>query len=179
MKWIALALVGALTSCAAAVTPPTKSSATAIAAPHASFAGYQTFSFGLSDPPKAGYDATPRSLEVQRRLRTVVLAALQQRGYVADDAGAGDLVVKIAAGTGRDIYKGGQTMGERAIATGLAQGFIGIDIYDRSTGSEVWQGSAFAEIDPANINDSLLEMGVDHMLKDFPARASGGVATSR
>jgi hypothetical protein len=177
MKWIAIALMGALTCCSA-VAPPTKTAATVVASPHASLASYHTFSFGLSDPPKEGYEVTPRSLEVQRRLRSVVLTALVLRGYTADDVG-GDFVVKLAAGTGPDQYQGGQLDGERAIPTGLARGFIGIDIYDRSTGTEVWQGSAFAEIDPAKIDDSLLQMGVNHMLKDFPARDTGGVASSR
>src|SRR5712671_1162214 len=143
MKWIAIALMGALTSCAAAA-PPRQTSATAIRSPHAPFGSYHTFSFGLSDPPKAGYEVTPRSLEVQRRLRPVVLAALQEHGYVAQDAG-GDFVVKLAAGTGPDVYRNEQHGAERAVPTGLARGYIGIDIYDRSTGSEVWQGSAFAE----------------------------------
>jgi hypothetical protein len=177
MKWIAVALVGALTSCSA-VAPPTKTAATVVASPHASLASYHTFSFGLSDPPKEGYEVTPRSLEVQRRLRPVVLTALEQRGYTADDAG-GDLVVKLAAGTGPDQHQSEEFNAERAVPTGLARGYIGIDIYDRSTGSEVWQGSAFAEIDPAKIDDSLLQMGVNHMLKDFPARDTGGVASSR
>jgi hypothetical protein len=47
--------------------------------------GYHTFSFGLSDQPKPGYQVTPRSLEVQRRLRPAVLEALQQHGYVEDE----------------------------------------------------------------------------------------------
>jgi hypothetical protein len=177
MKWITVALMGALTSCAAA-PPPRQTAATAIASPHAPFDSYHTFSFGLSDPPKAGYEITPRSLEVERRLRSVVLAALQEHGYKADDAG-GDFVVKLAAGTGPAVYQNEQMGPERAVRTGLARGYIGIDIYDRSTGSEVWQGSAFAEIDPAAIDDSLLKMGVDHMLNDFPTRDTRGVATSR
>lgn len=169
--------MGAVTSCAA-VAPPRQTAASAIASPHAPFGSYHTFSFGLSDPPKSGYEVTPRSLEVQRRLRAVVLAALQERGYTADDSG-GDFVVKLAAGTGPDVYRGEPMGSERTMPTGLARGFIGIDIYDRPTGTEVWQGSAFAEIDPSAIDDSLLKMGVDHMLKDFPAKDSGGVATSR
>ena len=176
MKWIVLAFIAALPACTK-VAPRDQTSATVVAAPHASFASYHTFSFGLSDPPKAGYEVTPRSLEVQRRLRLVVLAALQQRGYTLDDAG-GDFIVKLASGTGPAVYIATQGLDERATDTGLAQGFIGINIYDRATGSEVWQASAFAEIAPAKINDSLLEMGVNHMLKDFPAREAGQVATA-
>ncbi|MET0791638.1 MAG: DUF4136 domain-containing protein [Polyangiaceae bacterium] len=154
-----------------------QSSGSVIAAPHASFASYHTFSFGLSDPPKAGYEVTARSLEVQRRLRLVVLAALQQRGYALEDAG-GDFIVKLAAGTGPAVYIATQGHDERATDSGLAQGFVGISVYDRATGNEVWQASAFAEISPAKIDDSLLQMGVNHMLKDFPARQTEQVAAA-
>lgn len=176
MKWIALAFIAALNSCTR-VAPRDQTSATVIAAPHASLASYHTFSFGLSDPPKAGYEVTARSLEVQRRLRLVVLAALQQRGYTPDDVN-GDFIVKLAAGTGPAVYIATQGLDERATDTGLAQGFIGINVYDRATGNEVWQASAFAEISPAKIDDSLLEMGASHLLKDFPAREAGQVATA-
>jgi hypothetical protein len=172
MKSMAVVLLGAVTSCSAA-TVPTNGVATGIAAPHASFASYHTFSFGLSDQPKSGYEVTPRSLEVQRRLRPLVQEALQGRGYMEDTA-KGDFVVKLATGTGLAPSPGA----EHAAATGLAQGFIGIDIYDGSTGGEVWQGSAFAEIDPEKVDDSLLKMGVVHMLANFPARDAGSVASA-
>ena len=175
MKWILLGLAGALACCSTTAQEP-KTTATAVAAPHASLASYRSFSFGPSDPPKVGYEVTPRSLEVQRRLRTVVLSALQQRGYQAHDA-QGDLVVKLATGTGPEVLQGERGV-ERALPTGLARGYIGINIYEGSTGTEVWQGSAFAEIDPAKIDDSLLEMGVAHMLQDFPARDAGSVASA-
>ncbi|HWZ87401.1 MAG TPA: DUF4136 domain-containing protein, partial [Polyangiaceae bacterium] len=68
---------------------------------------------------------------------------------------------------------------EHGIVTGLAQGYVGIDIYDGPTGGEVWQGSAFAEIDPEKVDDSLLRMGVSHMLANFPARDAAGVASAR
>ncbi len=173
MKWIALALIGALTGCSTTTSQP-KTAVTTVASPHASLASYHTFSFGLSEPPKAGYNLTARSLEVQRRLRLVVLKALQQRGYTLSET-PGDLVVKLAAGTGPEVLAGQE---ERATPTGLARGFIGISIYDGSTGTQVWQGSAFAEIDPAKIDDSLLEMGVSHMLQDFPAQDAGKVAAA-
>jgi hypothetical protein len=176
MKWIALALVVAVTSCVRAASTD-KSSGNVIVAPHASFANYHSFSFGLSEPPKPGYEVTTRSLEVQRKLRLVVLASLQKRGYTLDEAG-GDFVVKLAAGTGPAVYIAPEGYDERATNSGLAQGFIGMSVYDRATGSEVWQASAFAEISPAKIDDSLLEMGVNHMLREFPARQSGQVAAA-
>lgn len=173
MKWMALVLLGSVTSCSSAAVPPSKAVASSVASPHAPLASYRSFAFGLADPPKAGYEVTPRSLEVQRRLRPVVLAALQGRGYSEDESKA-DFIVKLTSGTGEIPPQGA----ERAVPTGLARGFIGIDIYDAAAGTEVWQGSAFAEIDPEKIDDSLLKMGVMHMLADFPARDTGGVASA-
>jgi hypothetical protein len=170
MKWTVLALLGAVTSCTAAAVP-SKAVATSVASPHAPLASYHTFSFGLADQPKPGYEVTARSLEVQRRLRPAVLEALQGRGYTEDESKA-DFTVKLTAGTGEIA----NPAAERAAATGLARGFIGIDIYDTPTGAEVWQGSAFAEVDPEKIDDSLLKMGVAHMLADFPARDTSAVA---
>jgi len=172
MKWMAVVLLGAVTSCSAA-TVPTKAVTTGVAAPNASFASYHTFSFGLSDQPKTGYEVTARSLEVQRRLRPLVQEALQGRGYQEDDT-KGDFVVKLATGTGAVLRPGA----ERVVGTPLAQGYIGIDIYDASSGGQVWQGSAFAEIDPEKVDDSLLKMGVAHMLATFPRRDVAGVASA-
>jgi Domain of unknown function (DUF4136) len=172
MKWMTVALLGAATSCSAAATP-SKTMATSFASPHSSLASYHTFSFGLADQPKAGYEVTPRSLEVQRRLHPLVLEAFKDRGYIEDEAKA-DFTVKLAAGTG-ELPNPGL---EHAVPTGLARGFIGIDVYDASTGTQVWQGSAFAEIDPEKIDDSLLKMGVTHMLADFPSYAAAGVAVA-
>lgn len=170
MNRIGLAILTATTACATAPAA-SRTTATSIVSPRTSLAGYHTFSFGLADPPKTGYEVTPRSLEVQRRLRPVVLEALQDRGYVQAPEKS-DFIVKLAAGTGAVA----NPAAERAIPTGIARGFIGIDVYDASTGSEVWQGSAFAEIDPEKIDDSLLRMGVNHMLSDFPSRDPAGVA---
>jgi hypothetical protein len=173
MKWIGVALLGTATSCSTAAVP-SKTTATSIASPRTEVARYRTFSFGLADQPKTGYEVTPRSLEVQRRLRPVVLDALLDRGYV-EDPNQSDFIVKLAAGTGELA----NPAAERAVPTGLARGFIGIDVYDASTGTEVWKGSAFAEIDPEKIDDSLLKMGVSHMLADFPFRDTPGVAKNQ
>jgi Domain of unknown function (DUF4136) len=171
MRWIVLALLG-VTGCTAAAAP-SKAVATTVSSPHASLAAYHTFSFGLADQPKAGYEVTPRSLEVQRRLRPLVLAALQERGYTESETKA-DFIVKLATGTGAL----GASGAERAVPTSLARGFIGIDVYDAPTGAEVWQGSAFAEIDTEKIDDSLLKMGVSHMLASFPGRETAGLAVA-
>jgi hypothetical protein len=55
-------------------------------------------------------------------------------------------------------------------------GFIGVDIYSQASGNQIWQGSAFAEIDPMKIDDALLRQGVDHMLDGFGSRRAESVA---
>ena len=173
-QWTAALLFGALTACnATAPSPPARAVATTVAAPHASFAKYRTYSFGIAEPPKPGYEITPASLDVQRRLRPLVEGELKQRGYTASDAN-GDFIVKLAGGTGPVP----SPAPERATATAIARGFIGLDIYDAATGTQVWQGSAFAEIDPDKIDDSLLKLGVTHMLAGFPPKNGEGVPSA-
>src|SRR5215471_13614021 len=146
--------------------PPPRGATWSVTAPNASYANYRTFGFGLADTPPPSYKTTPRSLEVQRRLHAVVLATLQKRGYV-EDSSKSDFIVKLVTGTaeGRTDSADYQIQGYHPTP---AQGFIGIDIYDRPSGTMIWQGSAFAEIDPQKIDDALLQRGVDHMLADFP-----------
>ena len=173
-QWTTALLFGALTACnATAEPPPAHAVATTVAAPHAPFAKYRTFSFGLAEPPKPGYEITRGSLDVQRRLRPLVQDELKERGYTASDAN-GDFIVKLAGGTGPVP----NPAPDRAIATGIARGFIGLDIYDGATGTQVWQGSAFAEIDPDKVDDSLLKLGVTHMLAGFPQKNGDGVAST-
>lgn len=161
VKILSIGLATALVACTAGPPAP-RSSASSVAAPNADFSHYRTFSFGLAEQPKEGYQVTARSLEVQRRLRVVVSKAMLARGY-SEDAAKTDFVIRLAAGNG----DAPNPAGERT-AVPPAEGFIAIDIYDSATGSMVWGGSAFAEIDPAKIDDALLQRGVDHMLSNFP-----------
>jgi hypothetical protein len=172
-KWICFLMLG-LSSCGAAEQKPA-GVATSFAAPHASFQNYRTFSFGLADQPKPGYEVTQRSLEVAQRLQPIVLEALRARGY-ENQEGPGDFVVKLVTGTGRGQTRpsrGYQASGGPAAETrnaNAAVGFVGINVYDAPTGVQVWQGTAFAEVDLRRIDDDLLEMAVAHMLSSFPPK---------
>jgi hypothetical protein len=167
-KTMTLALLGSLVACAGATPAPNNAVASSVAAPNVSFAAYHTFTFGLADPPRQGYEVTERSLEVQRRLRIIVKTALEVRG-LREAAEKPDLVVRLATGSGwgspRPSRDSALVPSERGPAP--AVGFIGIDIYEGASGGQVWQGSAFAEIDPMKIDDALLQQGVDHMLQSF------------
>jgi len=164
MKSIVLPLMLATASCAS--TPPTThATAQSVSAASAPLASYRTFSFGDADPPRAGYEVSAHSLEVQQHLTSLVEAAFVERGYVKSGEG-GDLIVKLTSGTAVPAA----SPGERTPGV-PPQGFIGIDVYDRTTGAEVWQGTAFAEIALDKIDDDLLRRGVGRMFATFPQRA--------
>jgi Domain of unknown function (DUF4136) len=165
---------------APAQLPPPRGAAWSVAAPNAAFASYHTFAFGLAETPPPAYKTTPRSLEVQRRLHSVVLATLQQRGYV-EDSSKSDFIVKLVTGTGdgTNAVERADLQIEGYRRPAPAQGFIGVDIYDAASGTMIWQSSAFAEVDPAKIDDTLLQRGVDHMLADFPPGHSTASASAK
>jgi hypothetical protein len=171
MKWMALAFLGALTGCSNAAPPPRAATASSVASPKASFANYETFAFGPANAPAEGYEITPRALEVQTHLTRIVARALERRGYRELPAGA-DLLVKIAAGSGELPNPSAEH------GTASPSGFIAVDIYEAASGNEVWRGTAQAAIDPNQIDDALLERGVDRMLANLPARAAGSVAST-
>src|SRR5689334_15311813 len=144
MKWMTLVLVSAVAGCTATTEKPPRATASSVGAPRAALEKYETFTFGAANPPAAGYDTTARSLEVQRRLTPLVQASLEKRGY-EQTADSPDLVIKISTGSGT---LAGDEASRGAPSGQSATGFIGIDAYDRLTGTDVWHGSAFAEVDP-------------------------------
>jgi len=168
MKWVPFAFICATTACAGEPVPP-PSTARSVSAASAPFASYHTFSFANADAPRAGYEVSPHSLEVQQHLARLVEAGLVERGYLKSAEG-GDFMVKLASGTALRT----SPLGERNV-TRTPQGFIGIDVYDKATGAEVWQSTAFAEISLETIDDELLQRGVTRMLASFPKQ---GAATA-
>jgi hypothetical protein len=174
----AFALISQLAACGATTPAPSNAVASHVAAPNASFASYHSFAFGLAEPPRAGYEVTPRSLEVQGRLRALVKKALEERDF-RETTDKADVVVKLSTGTGsgwrRPTNESSELVPpERGQAVAL--GFLGIDIYAAASGTQLWQGSAFAEIDPMTIDDALLRRGVDHMLEGFGSPRAESVA---
>jgi Domain of unknown function (DUF4136) len=176
MKWLALALLGAVIGCGSTSPEPRAASASGVGAPSAKFSEYRTFSFAPANPPAGSYEVTPRALEVQQRLAPLVKASLEKRGY-AQAAGDADLLIKISAGTGE--LPGDKTQrGNPEEPTPI--GFIGIDAYDGRSGTTVWHGSGKAELTPDQpIDDALLASGVERILMDFPARSGLETASNQ
>jgi len=164
-----LALLSSLVACSTATPAAKQPVVSSVAAPDVSFASYHTFGFGLAREPRPGYEVTPRSLEVQRRLQALVKTALEDRG-LTETTDKPDLIVKLATGSGSSANPAPERGPSPAV------GFIGIDVFASASGSQIWQGSAFAEIDPMKIDDALLQRGVDHMLDGFGSVRGESVA---
>jgi hypothetical protein len=96
----------------------------------------------------------------------MVAAELASKGYT--DAGAnGDFVVRIASGTDTEYA---ETDVAAAHENETTTGALVVDAFDRSTGQQVWHGTATAEIDPQKINEPALRTAVHQLLAPFPAR---------
>lgn len=176
MKWITFVLVGALVACGSNTPEPRAASASSTGAPPAHFASYRTFSFAPANPPAAGYEVTPRSLEVQQRLASLVKASLEKRGYAQASTDA-DLLIKISAGSG--ALEGDKTQ-RGTPDEPTPSGFIGIDAYDGRSGATVWHGSGQAELRPEQpVDDALLASGVEKILMSFPARSQVETASNQ
>ncbi len=146
-----------------------------VIAPKAPFERYHTFAFGLAGGPPSGTELSADSLDVENRLRFLVAGALAQKGY-AEGAGAAnsDFVVRLAAGTGEaldvslercsvDDY---DCEGQR-----LQKLSVTIDLYDTSTGSHVWHGTADVARERPRFDDALLGSIVKRAFADLPRRA--------
>jgi len=169
MKTIALALIGTLT---VACTPAFKSgpAVQTVAAASAPLAQYRTFSFGLTEDPPAGYQVSPRSLEVEHRMRDLVGSALEHKGYVEVTAKP-DFLVRFAAGTVR--IDPGPVTEENTDVTPYTLRQIDIDIYDASTKTEVWQGAATSKVAINKyVDKSLLQRDVQAALASLPVRSA-------
>jgi hypothetical protein len=174
MKTIALALFSTLAAACYTASAPAPQIQTA-ASSSAPFAEYRTFSFGFTENPPTAYHASARSLEVEHRVRELTCAALREKGYVKDDA-APNLLVRLGAGTQQDTEADVEvdpTWSSKKDTFDI--GKIEVDIFDASTKTAVWRGSAVSQIDlTKNIDNGLLRRVVQSILAAFPRRSSMG-----
>ena len=166
MKSIGVVLLAAMTACAATSSPTVRVQTDSSAV--ASFAAYRTFGFRIAGTPPAPYQVSARSFEVERRMRSLVVAELVRKGY-AEQAGPAnpDFVVTFASGYATEpVY-----VGQEALSETVEKGAIVIDAFDASSAAQVWHGTGETEADPEKINDQLLQAGVQRVLASFPARS--------
>ena len=172
MKTIALFAVLA-TACYPALSsgPDVQS----VASPIAPFGEYHTFSFGFTENPPALFEASARSLEVERRVRDLVGVELREKGYVEDDTKP-NFVVRFGAGIQQEEDARVYEEGARGSSDVVSFGQIKVDIFDASTKTEVWRGSAVSRIDlTKGIDNGVLQRAVQGVLASFPTRRSTDV----
>jgi len=169
MKTIALLAVLATACYSTRGSGPEVESA---ASQNAPLGEYRTFSFGFAENPPASFDASPRSLEVQRRARELIGAALREKGYVEDDT-TPSFVVRFGAGIQQQLESAGVQENSTGSSDGISFGKLKVDIFDASTKTEVWRGSALSLIDlNRDIDDRVLERAVHGVLASFPTRTA-------
>jgi uncharacterized protein DUF4136 len=169
VKTIAIALASILTAACSASTSLEPQIETA-ASPSAPLAEYRTFSFGFTENPPTAYQTSARSLEVEQRMRTLICAALQAKGYVRDDAKP-NFVVRFGAGIQEDTVADVELDPTWSFEDALDFGKIQIDVFDASTKTAVWRGSAISRIDlTKHMDNDLLERAVQGIFATFPKR---------
>jgi Domain of unknown function (DUF4136) len=171
--WISMSCCAVLSAGCDQVTVRTASN------PAASFGRYRTFSFGAPEAPPRGYLASPWSPEVRGRVQALLMATLEQKGYVpAPDKG--DLDIQF--GSGRRLVhvektepaEGDQSlMQEPHFDYDVVEGSLVVDAFDAATGVRVWHGSSQAEIQADRVNRAVLKASVAELLASFPREAQG------
>jgi hypothetical protein len=169
MKTIAFAVVGLSLAACQAATNATEPEIRTVASPSAPFAQYRSFSFALSEQPTPGYPPSVESFEIERHVRMLIVDTLNQKGYT-EDTGKSDFVVRFRSGRMEVMDSATSQGGESTRSpTRVEQGELAVDVFDTSTQTHVWQGTAVAIIDPKAM-DAGLRRAVEQLLGRFPAR---------
>jgi hypothetical protein len=172
MKTIALALVSSLAAACYAANDREFPVRTAIS-PDAPIARYRAFSFGWTEGPPTGHQTSSRTLAVERRMRNLIESALQQRGYVEDNAHP-NFVVRFGAGVEHVRSRGFEEIDVMRSDDDDYVDFqeIELDMFDASTKTAIWRSSAVSQVDLTKaIDEGLLQHDVERLLASFPARS--------
>jgi hypothetical protein len=166
---IGIVLAATLAACEA-TTSSAPSQVHTVSAQVDAFAQYHTFGFLLPAAPPPPYQASARSFEVERRAREMVTAELARRGY-SEATASPDFLVRLSSGTAKvdkpePTTTSGGNENEPHVVTA---GELIVDAFDRSTGQQVWHGTARAEVDPQKIDEPKLQAAVQQMFAPFPA----------
>ena len=136
----------------------------------APFGSYRTFSLADPEGPPEGYKMSPRSAQVQRRLRPLIEAELQAKGYSLA-TGKGDFVVAYGSGRREVSIRHPQRApwSDEDENEDFVEGSVVIDVFDGSNDGQVWHGATRAQIDPDKIDQAQLERTVRLLLATYPA----------
>jgi hypothetical protein len=165
----ALAALFLVASCAATNPSAPAGRGYAVSAPDTAFREYRTFSFGLTERPPVGYQRSARSLGVQRLMRPLIAATLEQKGY-SSASDKPDLVVTFSSGTLDELVPRVINPYE-SVKDVIFTASIAVDVFDAATGLQVWHGTGSSQVDPKRVNGELLQRGVQELLAAFPSRS--------
>ena len=140
-----------------------------------------TFSVGETAGTPPRYVRSDNTDEVVRRAGLFAARILVIKGYTLDKDRPSDLKVRIGAGRREEAVASEFLMPrpspnqtgriETSELEDITAGALVIDVFDGVTGAMVWHGAARIVIDPAKIDDALLERATTAILATFPARA--------
>jgi hypothetical protein len=139
--------------------------------PTAPFGRYHTFSFADPEGAPEGYKMSPRSEEVQRRLKPLLVAVLQQKGYTLA-TGKGDLVLAYGSGRRERVIQHSDPSHDwldEDEEDDFTEGSIVLDVFDGSNDGQVWHGATRAGINPDRIDQAQLERSVRRLLAKYPS----------
>jgi hypothetical protein len=170
MRAIALAFTALVTAAASTTAcAPTTSSSPAVQTAQASaapFGRYRTFRFLAAEGAPAGFDLSPRAIEVAHRMQPLLAAALVQKGYVEDKDHA-DMEVRF--GTGTTQYQDGNPDVRADVQNDCA---LDVNVYDAALKTEVWHAVAVRPFDPGRLEDGDLRRTVADALAALPSRVA-------
>jgi len=140
-----------------------------------------TFSIGDTTGVPPRYARSGHTDEVVHRVSLVAARILVNKGYTLDEDRPTDLNVRIGAGRREEAVASEFLMPrpspspnsqiETREAEDITAGVLVIDVFDGGTGVYVWHGAARVVIDPAKVDDALLDRAASGILASFPARA--------
>jgi len=139
--------------------------------PTAPFGQYHTFSFAAPEGAPDGYEMSPRSAEVQQRLRPLFVAALQEKGYTLA-TGKGDFVLAYGSGRRERVIlhrERSYDWLDEDEEDDFTEGSIVLDVFDGSNDGQVWHGATRAGIDPDRIDEAQLTRSVGLLLANYPS----------
>lgn len=146
-------------------------------APVSRFADYKTFAFGLPSQPVPPFGPSGRSSEVEQRLRPLLAAELESKGYTETTRGdRANFVVVVASS---DAKRDGVAEGQAGATPLVVKGVVVVDAFNASNDARVWHQVTASEVDLQATDDARLQGIVRRMMLSFPDRSPRTPAPAR
>ena len=156
--------------------------------PEADFGSFESYAWISPDPLIPQVDGVREGPLVSpiddKRVRNAVDSQLATRGWTkVDDVEQADLVVSYGIGAEEktEIYEtsvgfghgyryGGWYAGSRVHSRQYTQGTLTLEFFDRRTKQAAWVGWASRRVTKSTERQAVIELAVEKILLDFPAR---------